>query len=209
MDEAGFARVAGCAVPLLSFCLRTRRVRRSDQPTFVRGAAISFSCERRRKICKQTMKDTDEKSGPPRRYVYVGVIDSSGSGALLFPLPGQGNQGNRLPLLEQGPDGKARLPQEFPLTRLPADLEITPPAGIDHYFMLVSATALSTPEVLQFEGAYQPDTEGRRGLDDDDPLTHLLRARGNTRSAAPPPSPGNWDIQHFYIRSVLKDGAAN
>jgi hypothetical protein len=111
--------------------------------------------------------------------------------------------------LEQGPDGKARLPQELALTRRPADLEITPPPGIDDYFMLVSATALSTPEVLQFEGAYQPDNERTRGLDNDDPLTRLLRARGNTRSAAPPPSPGNWEIQHFYIRSVLKDAVAN
>jgi hypothetical protein len=153
----------------------------------------------------QATAQTDDKTGPPLRYVYVGVVDSSGAGALLFPSPGQGNQGNRFPLLELGPDGKPRLPVEMPLTRHTADIEISAPVGIDHYFMLVSATALPTPEVLEFQGAYQPDNSVRRGAGQDDPLTRLLRANGNTRSAAPPPSPGNWDIQHFYIRSVAKN----
>ncbi len=92
----------------------------------------------------------------------------------------------------------------MPLTRRDYDLEVGSPFGIDHYYLLVSTTPLSTPEVLEFQGAYQPDVESRRGGGDDDPLTRLLRTRGDTRGTKAAESAGNWSIQHYFLRSVGK-----
>lgn len=140
------------------------------------------------------------KDKDPEKFVYVGAIDSSGQGILLYPEAGQRN---KLPHAEQK-NGKWELPAEFPLTRADYDLEVAAPFGIDHYYMLISTTPLSTPEVLEFQGAYQPDVESRRGAGDEDPLTRLLRTAGDTRGAKGAESPGNWAIQHYFLRSVAK-----
>lgn len=140
---------------------------------------------------------------PVKRYVYVGITDSAGHGQLLFPEPGAGNQGNRFPVVEED-KGNRTLPAEVPLTRQEADIKITPPLGVDHYYLLVSATPLSNPEVLTFEGAYRPDTELSRGVEDLDPLTKLLRGIGDTRSAVRVVNPTTWSISHQLIRSVAK-----
>jgi metacaspase-1 len=135
---------------------------------------------------------------PPKRYVYVGITDSAGHGQLLFPEPGAGNQGNRFPVVEEG-KGVRSLPEEIPL---PGSIRIEPPLGIDHYYLLVSATPLSNPEVLAFEGAYRD--AGSRGVEDSDPLTKLLQGIGDTRSVKVVQNPTTWSIDHMLISSVAK-----
>jgi hypothetical protein len=146
----------------------------------------------------ELVKASDPQTGPQKRYVYIGLTDSSGEGKLLFPEPGAGNQANRFPVVERDKQGRPFLPEDIPL----AEIEIMPPPGVDHYYLLVSATPLSDPEVLNFAGAYQPDAEVRRGLDEDDLLTRLLRGIGDTRSAGRAQNPANWTIDHLLIRSI-------
>ena len=150
------------------------------------------------------LKASDPKLGPAKRYVYVGITDNAGNGQLLFPEPGAGNQANRFPVVEQDSQGGRGLPEEIALTRQAADIKIAPPLGVDHYFLLVSATPLSNPEVLTFGGAYRPDTGLRRGVEDSDPLTQLLRGVGDTRSVRRVVNPTTWSIDHMLIRSVAK-----
>jgi hypothetical protein len=147
------------------------------------------------------LRASDPKLGPPKRYIYVGITDSEGRGQLLFPEPGAGNQGNRFPVVEEN-NGNRSLPEEIPLTHEAADIQVTPPFGVDHYYLLVSATPLSNPEVLSFAGAYRP--EQRRGVEDADPLTRLLRSVGDSRGATPVANPTTWSIDHMLIRSVAK-----
>jgi hypothetical protein len=145
----------------------------------------------------------DPKVGPMKRYIYIGLTDSEGHGQLLFPDTGAGNQGNRFPVVEIDPKGVPYLPEEVELTRQEADIQITPPFGLDHYYLLVSATPLSNPEVMNFEGAYRPDAESR-GVDGGDPLSRLLRGVGDTRSVERVQNPTTWSIEHILIRSVAK-----
>ena len=151
------------------------------------------------------LQASDPKQGPVKRYIYVGITDSAGRGQLIFPEPGAGNQANRFPVVEQDPARGALLPEEIALTRNAADLKVTPPLGTDHYFLLVSATALSDPEVLSFEGAYRPVEAGQsRGGGAADALTQLLRGIGDTRSAQRVLNPATWSIEHLLIRSLSK-----
>jgi hypothetical protein len=73
---------------------------------------------------------------------------------------------------------------------------------VDHYYLLVSATPLSDPEVLTFAGAYRPDADARRAVNETDPLTKLLRGVGDTRGAQRVENPTTWTIDHLLIRSV-------
>jgi hypothetical protein len=169
----------------------------------VEGEEYKLYLKADREKLEALLRASNPKLGPLKRYVYVGITDSDGHGQLLFPEPGAGNQGNRFPVVEE--DGKSRtLPEEVALTRQKADIRIEPPLGTDHYYLLVSATPLSNPEVLTFEGAYRPDTESRRGVEDSDALTKLLRGIGETRSVSRVQNPANWSIDHMLIRSVAK-----
>jgi hypothetical protein len=137
------------------------------------------------------------------RWVYVFVIDHFGNGTRIFPPPGRGNEGNRLPYAQVGakPDFQPLLPLAGETPE--ADFEIGSPFGVDTYFLLTSDNAIDNPEVLQFEGVR---TEaGTRGASD--PLTSLLSSASSmTRGVSPHPVPALWSIETLTFRSVPKDG---
>ena len=214
-DIRTLARVAGWLTlsaageidPPFPYRLVLKRVggdARVAEKQVVNGEEYKLYLKGERQKLDALLKASDPKLGPVKRYVYVGITDSSGHGQLIFPEPGAGNQGNRFPVVEQSAQGVGMLPEEIALTRQAADLKIEPPLGVDHYFLLVSATPLSNPEVLTFAGAYRPDTESRRGVEDSDPLTQLLRSVGDTRSAGLVTNPTTWSVDHILIRSVAK-----
>ena len=129
----------------------------------------------------------------PRRYVYVFIIDSDGTGTSLFP-GAQGNVENLFP-----PD-QTPLPAEIPLSSRDYDLEISDPLGTDVYFMIVSAEIID-PMLLSFEGI-RGGPEGIRGGS----LSRLLVGigSGRTRGGKQPPAPSQWSIEKRVIRSVAK-----
>jgi len=73
------------------------------------------------------------------RYVYVFVIDSSGASFLLFPR--HGSVENRFPSSSS----------EIALGRNSA-FEVTPPYGIDTYYLLTTEEPLPDPWILQWDG---------------------------------------------------------
>jgi hypothetical protein len=136
------------------------------------------------------------------RWVYVFVIDHFGDGTRVFPPPGRGNEGNRLPYAQVGdkPDFQPLLPLSGVSPE--ADIAIGSPFGVDTYFLLTSDNAIDNPEVFHFEGVR---TEaGTRGVSD--PLTDLLSSASSmTRSAATRPVPALWSIETLTFRSVPTD----
>jgi hypothetical protein len=137
------------------------------------------------------------------RWVYVFVIDHFGDGTRVFPPPGRGNEGNRLPYAQVGdkPDFQPLIPLsgESP----DADFEIGSPFGVDTYFLLTSDNPIDNPEVFHFEGVR---TEaGTRGASD--PLTNLFSSASSmTRGINLRSVPALWSIESLTFRSVPKDG---
>jgi hypothetical protein len=138
-----------------------------------------------------------------QRWVYVFVIDHFGTGTRVYPPPGRGNEGNRLPYAQVGnkPDFQPLIPLSGESPE--ADIEIGSPFGVDTYFLLTSDNAIDNPEVLNFEGVR---TEaGTRGSSD--PLTGLLSSASSmTRGAIPRAVPALWSIETVTFRSVPGDG---
>jgi hypothetical protein len=122
------------------------------------------------------------------RWVYVFSINRNGKSELLFPGEGQGNVENRLPVLTAGSTPP-------PMIRLPGDLDIIEPFGIDAYFLVASEEPLPSPEVLKFDGVR---TRGAMS----DPLSRLLARTGVSQRGTPPAVPMNWSIERLVLRSV-------
>jgi hypothetical protein len=137
------------------------------------------------------------------RWVYVFVIDHFGDGTRVFPPPGRGNEGNRLPYAQVGE--KADFQPLIPLSgeSPEADFEIGSPFGVDTYFLLTSDNAIDNPEVFHFEGVRSE--AGTRGASD--PLTSLLSSASSmTRGVSLRLVPALWSIETLTFRSVPKDG---
>lgn len=125
------------------------------------------------------------------RYVYIFNIDRDGNSTLLVPLSGHGNVENLVP------DGRDRgLPaQEIPMGQ---GFKVTPPYGIDTLVMVASATALPTPEILQFRAGERVGLKGPRGKD---PLSlFLFGLNVATRSVVEIPTA--WSVQRLIVESV-------
>ena len=75
------------------------------------------------------------------RYYYVFVVDSVGKSHLLFPRGGSVE--NRFPI--GAPDA------EIPLGR-PSAFRVTPPYGLDTYYLLSTEEPLPNPSVLEWDG---------------------------------------------------------
>ena len=137
------------------------------------------------------------------RWVYVFVVDHFGTGTRVFPPPGRGNEGNRLPYAQVGekPDFQPLIPLTGDSPEL--DFAIDSPFGVDTYFLLTSDNAIDNPEVFNFEGVR---TEaGTRGASD--PLTDLLlSASSMTRSTNARPVPAMWSIETQTFRSAAVEG---
>ena len=119
-------------------------------------------------------------------YVYVFAMDSAGNRSLLFPGPQQGIGENFLPAKPTG-----RWPEEIPLG---VRIMVSPPYGLDTYFMLFSREPLPNPAVLQAQGVV-------RGGGSESPLGALLQSVNSTRGTSVV-TPVNWSISRIPFRSM-------
>lgn len=125
---------------------------------------------------------------PPRldaRFVYVFVIDSDGRSVLLYPRASSGSVENCFPLRPQ-----ERPPEEIPL----AGFEVSPPFGVDTYFVLTTEQALPNPSILEWNGVRQA------AASPSSPLEQLLAALGSEARAVV--TPGSWSIERTVWESA-------
>jgi hypothetical protein len=127
------------------------------------------------------------------RYYYIFGIDSFGKSVLLFPL--RGSVENRFPL----------DPSELPPAR---ELEVgfvnvTPPYGLDSYFLISSDESLANPAVVEWSGVRTRGPRGSNGLEE-----LLSRTGGSERSSEPVMTSPIWSIDRLLVRSVAPGGVS-
>jgi hypothetical protein len=120
----------------------------------------------------------------PKRYIYVFAIDSYGQSSLLFPQ--SGSVENRFPI------GDDALP-EVEL----GHFRVTPPYGVDTYFLLTTEEPLANPWVLQWDGIRGDRPKTESALEE-----VLIRTSSATRSPARLTTPVEWSIEHVIVESV-------
>ena len=120
----------------------------------------------------------------PKRYVYVFAIDSYGQSNLLFPQ--SGSVENRFPIGDE-----ARSEVELGRFR------VTPPYGVDTYFLLTTEEPLANPWVLQWDGIRGEHPKPRTALEQ-----LLAQTSSATRSATSIATPVNWSIEHVMVESL-------
>ncbi len=156
--------------------------------TVVEGQTYTLVLQAEQKTLEDfKVRYKDAPHGIPRSFVYVFVIDSDGSGQLVFPSREDNGVVNHLPGLT--------LPAEFPIS---TKLTIDAPFGVDSYMLLTTATALGNPEILNFSGP--GGTRGAGG----GPLERLLGGVGEGSRGVKIPTPSDWSIQRTFIRSIPK-----
>jgi hypothetical protein len=124
-------------------------------------------------------------TGIPPRRVYVFVIDSFGRGTLVF---GE-NLENEFPRIA---DNSAEL---IPLTSKNGDFTVGTPYGVDHYFLLASASPIDNPETI-----FNFSDVRTRGGQPADPLSRLLLSTGAATRGAITNVPLNWSIERLTLR---------
>jgi hypothetical protein len=134
-----------------------------------------------------------------RRWVYVFAINQDGEGSLLFPRIESGNEGNRLPRVDNGDTPMAAAEPLIPLR----DIEITPPWGTDTYIVISSLDAIPNLNVFNFAGA---QSRGDQALGPTgNALQDLLNACGDSsRGDLTAKEPTEWSIERLPFQSVPK-----
>jgi hypothetical protein len=130
------------------------------------------------------------------RFIYVFSIDRKGKSTLIYPPLSTGNEGNRLPRIDDGGDAPALIE----LGGKDDMIQVAEPFGVDTYILLATATALPDPGVLQFDGVQT--AAPRRGSAD--PLADLLAGLGSERRRGPAAAPAKWTVTRYPFRSVPK-----
>ncbi len=121
------------------------------------------------------------------RFVYVFVIDSDGKSTVLFPQ-NTGSVENRFPL-------SLPAPREIPLGSASA-FEISPPFGVDTYFLLTTDEPLPNPAILEWEGVRGAGADATTALEE------LLLETGSASRGVLIATPSNWSIERFVCESV-------
>jgi hypothetical protein len=123
------------------------------------------------------------------RRVYVFAVDSFGKATLLFG----NNLENEFPRFDAT---SGAVPETIPLSN--RDFEIAEPYGMDHYFLLASATAIDSPEtVFNFDGVRTRGGE-QSGTN---PLAQLLQNTATGRRGSVANIPVYWSIQKLRLVS--------
>jgi hypothetical protein len=122
------------------------------------------------------------------RYVYVFVIDSAGTSTLLFPRS-TGSVESRFPL----PPGQA-APPEIPLG-ITGTFDISPPYGVDTYFLLTTDEPLPNRWILEWNGV-------RSGAGPQSALEELLMLTATGSRSPRRATPSSWSIERFFFESV-------
>jgi Caspase domain len=123
-----------------------------------------------------------------QRHVYVFVVDSDGNSVLLYPADGTGSVENRHPT--PPPAAQVSLGSE-------AALEITPPYGVDTYFLLTTDEPLPNPWILQWDGV-----RGGEASEANTPLEQLLALTGSARRSVRLATPSTWSLEKVVFESV-------
>jgi hypothetical protein len=121
------------------------------------------------------------------RYVYVFSIDSYGKSSLLYPL--SGSVENYFPLPSGPPPSKIALGAS-------ASIQVTPPYGVDTYFLLSTDERLTNEHILEWDGVRTRDGA---------PLTQLEELLLLTSSASRSASvitPSTWSLERLVVESV-------
>ncbi len=173
-------------------------VRRDSDGTLVNDATLVGGDHYR--LVMRERNDAAAAAAVPR-YVYVFVIDSSGSGVLLFPLPAEGSVENRLPLVAPAGEPLRSPPREIPLDE-GKPFVVTEPFGVDTYFLLCTGEPLGCPSCLEWDGVRglqrQPKSE----------LERLLAATASgRRGGGDIRTPPNWSLEKAVYESVPPGGS--
>jgi hypothetical protein len=120
----------------------------------------------------------------PPRYVYVFTIDSHGKSVLLFPQQNSGSVENRFPRTPPPP-------QEIVLE----GFEVTPPYGVDTYFLLTTDEALPNQWILEWDGVRAP-------LTNPTPLERLLLLTGSAERGRSIVTPSGWSLEKVVLEAV-------
>jgi len=144
---------------------------------------------------KLLLKRDGQTAGPsaPRR-VYIFVVDSFGKGTLVFPAANLENE---------FPDPGKPPPDEIEVTKATTDLCVSPPFGIDNYFLLSTSQAIDQPQtVFNFEGVRTRSTRSFKN-----PLENLISMRAAGSRGSLSGLPTDWSIERVSFRSVDHPGS--
>jgi hypothetical protein len=145
----------------------------------------------------------------PTRKAYVFAIDSEGQSILLFPTGDADDQTNRLPPDVKPPDGctpadTSALAAQSPYAEVCVNtVNITPPEGVDTYFLLTTDQPISDLAIFKGQPARSDETRG------DNPLADLLSQIDSNRKIRGGADPENWSIEHISVLSVPAEQKAN
>jgi len=139
-----------------------------------------------------TTKERLKKWTGKSRYVYVFIIDINGKSQQIFPSQNTGNEGNKLP------NKSYDYEEEIPLGQI--SFTISPPFGVDSYFMVTSDEAINNFQAFNSEGVVTVNnTRGGGALD------NLLNTVGSgSRGINQNTTPLNWSVQKLLIKSSEK-----
>lgn len=137
---------------------------------------------------KERLKKWTGKS----RYIYVFIIDVNGKSQQIFPSQNTGNEGNKLP------NKTYDYEEEIPLGQI--TFSISPPFGVDSYFLVTSDEAINNFQAFNSDGVVT--VNNTRGGSDLDKLLNTVGcgSRGITQNA----TPLNWSVQKLLIKSKEK-----
>jgi hypothetical protein len=121
-----------------------------------------------------------------KRFIYVFYIDSKGNMGLLYPYSQTGSVENKLPVVRD--NGKPTVRTFL------QEVEIAPPTGIDHYFMLATDEPILNLSAFEQEGVLSRGSRGAGGLDD------LLNVGATTRG--PVRTKSTWALKKVSLKSV-------
>jgi hypothetical protein len=135
------------------------------------------------------------RSAPFPRYWYAFAVDGFGRSQLLWPPRGEGNFRNRLPGSEDEP--------EVLVNRV----TVAAPFAVDTYLLVTTKDPLPDPAVLEGAGAR---TRGgpTSTRETQTPLGRLLAevATGTRGMGIRQPTPLDWSIQRYSVRSAPRSG---
>lgn len=126
------------------------------------------------------------------RYIYVFAIDNTGKTVQIFPAANTGNEGNKLPTKLYEYEEEIALGQ--------VSFTITPPFGIDSYFMISSEEPINNFQAFNNDGVISPTaSRGGPGLD------NLINGVGaGARGISSNAVPLTWSMQRLSIKSTDK-----
>lgn len=143
-------------------------------------------------------------SGTQTRYLYLFLIDSSGQSTLLSPPKRGDGCSNAEAMFSWDPKNP---PMRYSLNYGQYVVSITPPAGMDTYILISSATSIPNPCMLDFCGVSGDRTRG-----DGNPLAELFAEVGAGRrgdESLRQSVPLNWSIEHLVVSTQGQSPAAS